>query len=117
MSTAIKISNSIDCTFNDITITGFDVGIDLENVDGLNIHKTNIDTSKVGIQGTRVTNSNFQELKIRERLKENYLKAKDNEPNLNDLVNFLVNQKGYDFKVVVGIYNKRNLRPDTALFK
>lgn len=115
MSTAIHVSDSIDCTFKNITITGFDVGINLENVDGINIIRTNIETSKVGIKGKGVFNSNFQELKIQERA--NYIKAKDNEPNLNDLVNFLVHQKGFNFDFVVSVYERKNMYADTALFK
>lgn len=51
MSCAIKISNSSNCSFTNIGISGFDIGIDAENSDYLSFNQVDFGDCNTGLRG------------------------------------------------------------------
>ncbi|EGQ8062022.1 hypothetical protein AB8302_004702 [Vibrio parahaemolyticus] len=60
MSCAIKISNSSNCSFINVGISGFDVGIDAENSDGLSLKQVDFGNCNTGLRGRQLKGLNAQ---------------------------------------------------------
>ncbi|OCH01864.1 hypothetical protein [Aliivibrio fischeri] len=60
MSCAIKITNSSNCTFTNVGINGFKVGIDAENSDGLTLNQVDFGNCETGLRGRQLKGLNAQ---------------------------------------------------------
>ncbi|OEE74999.1 hypothetical protein [Vibrio genomosp. F6] len=54
MSCAIKISNSSNCSFTNVGISGFDIGIDAENSDYLSFNQVDFGDCNTGLRGRQL---------------------------------------------------------------
>ncbi|WP_267736486.1 hypothetical protein, partial [Vibrio cholerae] len=56
----IKISNSSNCSFTNVRVSGFDVGIDAENSDGLSLNQVDFGNCNTGLRGRQLKGLNAQ---------------------------------------------------------
>lgn len=117
-SCAIKIVNSSNCTLQNNSVIGFDIGYEFENVSNLNVNDEYLEVNCLGIKGSNIRNSKFERIKITENMKYRQIRTESvKNITLSNLIEFLINKTNLENKLIHKVYNELNLPNDSLVFK